>query len=279
MRLIRSRFLILLSILVCLCRCIAVAIETCDEKTAAVESDINYERYLEEYTEQEYYDYDEEEYYDENLEEHMEDDYYYYEEEIQFSNQNLDEIFYHFNCPALYEEERPIHSQSTWKLLRKAYVDIVTPEKSTIGDPLADFNGFDVDFIVKQCDKGRGIFANEFIEKGNAFYTCRRTAVFEDGQSFRRFLMSIPPDLACDITNWAYVEQIDKDSEKITVDDFRIMVELDENAFCNHGDDGTHNLVWRNEKAIALRDINAGEEILCNYDAFANPNAWALFGL
>ena len=71
----------------------------------------------------------------------------------------------------------------------------------------------------------------------------------------------------------------------------RIFVDLDDSSFCNTEDEdndanmGCDKAAAKNVKGgciyndFALRDIKAGEEILCNYGEFALPGGWQHFGL
>jgi len=82
---------------------------------------------------------------------------------------------------------------------------------------------------------------------------------------------------------WAYVADL-------TVDGLTIGVELDEGSLFNDGGTTDGNVGCDEEAAqhfphgcdmnyFALRDIRAGEELLCIYSDFDVPDGWGLFGL
>jgi hypothetical protein len=87
-------------------------------------------------------------------------------------------------------------------------------------------------------------------------------AAFYDSRDLNRFLAVLPSELACDVILWTY----DRDDNP---DDFYFSVDLDLSTFCNDGGSSDNNIKWKYDAtvntAIATRDINAGEEILCDY--------------
>lgn len=191
------------------------------------------------------------------------------------------DLWDYFDCDEVFETERPIHNQSTWMLLRGAYQGVVGPDRSSIA-PLSHENGFQVSFEVQQFhDKGRGLVATQKVKKGDLVWTARRqTARFGDGPSYRRFLASIPTDLACDVIQWAYVQAFGVPL---------ICVDLDECSFMNNGSyeanigcipEAAELLPGGcKENYFALRDIEVGEELLCSYGEFAISDGWEWFGL
>ena len=73
--------------------------------------------------------------------------------------------------------------------------------------------------------------------------------------------------------------------------DFRVSVDLDNGCFCNTEDEdndanmGCDKTAAKNVKGgcennyFALKDIKAGEELLCDYGEFALARGWEHFGL
>ena len=220
----------------------------------------------------------------------------------------LSQLKIYFGCTS---DERPIHDQKTWQYLRQTYHDIVGAEKSTIGPPNRAFNGFAVPYYVDQSPgRGRGLFAAKDISKGSLIWTASRTAEFEDAETYRSFLLTIPADLACDVMMWAYVSygsETDEESENINDEEaeednveneeededgessLKIMLDLDESSFCNDGGK-KRNMDWDEEAAalypdnsdwrtFAVKDVKKGDELLCNYSGFFQKDKWAAFGL
>ncbi|GKY95664.1 hypothetical protein MPSEU_000527400 [Mayamaea pseudoterrestris] len=154
------------------------------------------------------------------------------EEEDPTANYTVNDLWtYYFQCDDIFEDERPVHNESMWMLLRGVYQGIVGPAKASIAQPLSTVSGFYIDYDVDQTDdKGRGVFADQDIRKGQLVYTARRQmAKFSNGYEYRRFLRSIPADLACDVIQWAYVENLTKDNLTICCD-------LDEGSIINDGE-------------------------------------------
>ncbi len=265
----------------------------------------------------EHEDFDEEDDYDEYYDEYY-DGYYdeYYDEYFYESDEHYDEADYLFSiktsheferirrddgfdwrfngttrdiwfklgCSEIFERERPIHSQSTWEHARTLYKSL-TSQNNTIASDIK-INGFSVQFEVKQSPgKGRGIYAAQDIAEGTLVYQSKQTARFNDGLTYRKFLLGLEPDIACDVLQWAYVQNL-YDSE----DDW-ISVDLDEGCFLNDGQWEDEDNLGCNEdyedeipadcktSFFALRDISAGEELLCNYSDFAEEDGWYNFGL
>lgn len=221
----------------------------------------------------------------------------------------LSQLKIYFGCTS---DERPIHDQKTWQYLRQTYHDIVGAEKSTIGPPNRAFNGFAVPYYVDQSPgRGRGLFAARDIPKGSLIWTASRTAEFEDAETYRNFLLTIPADLACDVMMWAYVsygsetdgksehyvegEGEEEESGDGDVEDeeeessLKIMLDLDEGSFCNDGGK-RRNMDWDQEAAslypdnsdlrtFAVEDVKKGDELLCNYSGFFQKDKWTAFGL
>ena len=107
-------------------------------------------------------------------------------------------------------------------------------------------------------------------------------AKFSDGDSYRKFLNVVSPQIACDVILWAYVDDYNK-----------INVDLDEGSFCNHhaknSNIGFDEKLSKKEKTMssrasttmqlfAGRSIKKGEEMLCNYNTFSSGD-WTQFGL
>jgi hypothetical protein len=187
---------------------------------------------------------------------------------------------------------RPIPTQETWIMMRNAYRRIVEPGRSSIL-PTDEKNGFHVPYKVDNVNdkKGRGVFATAPIKKGTLVWSShkRQSARFFDGDSYRQFVAAIPVDLACDIMRFSYVQDFGPPHSP----ELAICTDLDEGALIND-----QMYVWDMEANVgcmlrqsykhpggckenffALRDINAGEELVVNYSFFAMADGWEYFGL
>ena len=171
----------------------------------------------------------------------------------------------------------PIPDEQSWKHLSTAYQMV----KANSEDPSDSLllktpasngrGGFQVAFEVKRSEeRGRGIYSTALIKKDTEVWN-GSFARFREESEWRQFLSYLPPVLARDVVMWAYVTE-DEDERHI------VGLDLGEGSLVNHGDtvrdenrkDGTHyaNLVERSDRLYAARDIQPGEELLCDYHHF-----------
>eukprot|EP00584_Thalassiosira_punctigera_P026086 CAMPEP_0172577148 /NCGR_PEP_ID=MMETSP1067-20121228/138086_1 /TAXON_ID=265564 ORGANISM="Thalassiosira punctigera, Strain Tpunct2005C2" /NCGR_SAMPLE_ID=MMETSP1067 /ASSEMBLY_ACC=CAM_ASM_000444 /LENGTH=258 /DNA_ID=CAMNT_0013369833 /DNA_START=186 /DNA_END=964 /DNA_ORIENTATION=- len=153
-------------------------------------------------------------------------------------------------CDEIFENERPVHSQIVWDNARALYRDIVGRDSSIADDAT---NGFSVPVEAKQAPpKGRGIFVLRDVAAGELMWSTKKTARFQDGSSYRKFIFGLEEGVACDVLEWgtllfgvgifeipdpctitdgllaAYVQDIGDENLRISVD-------LDEGCLCNNG--------------------------------------------
>jgi len=222
-------------------------------------------------------------------------------DKTRLDGMSVNKMWDHLECDALFAlAPRPIHKEKDWDLMRTAYASIVSPEKSSLPSQEEDKkrSGFHVAFEAKQAkEKGRGIFAKEKIKKGQKVWSTLQTARFDDGNDYRKFIASIPVDLACDVLQWAYVQAIIEDSDR---EKPLISVDIDPGSFLNSFEDYSYEDYSHDEwgpnigcdpdaakdepggcrqNYFALRDIDADEELILDYGEFAISDGWRLFGL
>lgn len=206
---------------------------------------------------------------------------------VSWTNFTIEEFKETLGCNEVFSKPRPIHDESTWSLLREISEDILGAQQ-TPTDYVASLNsssdGFAVPYYVDYSPgKGRGIFAAENIKANALIWSNAYTAKFE-AAAFRQYLQSLSPSLACEVIEWAYVDE-HADNKELS-----IMVDLDPMSFCNDGGMIARNIEWMDydtgtfDSDFAIRDIKAGEEILCDYASFdetteQNQNSWNQFGL
>ena len=123
--------------------------------------------------------------------------------EVYYSNDwEVWDMWENLDCDEIFESERPIHSHSTWNHARTLYRDIVG-EESSIGETDDEPNGFSVPAEAKQSPpKGRGIFALRDITAGELIWSTKKTARFQDGPSYRKFIFGVEAGFACDVLQW-----------------------------------------------------------------------------
>lgn len=181
------------------------------------------------------------------------------------------------------EHVRPIPDEETWRMIHEAYKTVkgtTDPDDEFLYQAIdAKDNGFKIPFKVRQSPgKGRGIFCTEFVPKGVC--VCQdRSGRFYTEKQWREFLSLLPHDLAKDCVDWAYCEE-HKGVKAVHLD-------LCEAALTNHGK--PQHSRWAKlrcfsksgERAnlkekliddkwcyVAARDLEAGEELLCDYEDF-----------
>merc|ERR1712157_149046 len=97
---------------------------------------------------------------------------------------------------------------------------------------------------------------------------------------YRKFILKSEVEFACDVLQWAYGEEDENEVPFMAVD-------LDNATLCNDGGNDYGNVGCNEDDPamdcgkfeFALRDIQAGEEILCTYGRFDEPTAWEEMGL
>lgn len=174
---------------------------------------------------------------------------------------------------------RPIPDEAMWRKLYEAYKAV---KKDTDKDDVALFqkmdardNGFKVPIEIRQSPgKGRGVFFTGFVPKGTMICEDRSGKFYTEAQ-WREFLRLLPHHMAQDCCLWAYVEK-----------DGVVYLDFSEAALFNHGNDldwweslcpcskkeQEANVVEKEMDGthcyLASRDIQADEELLCDYDSF-----------
>jgi len=226
-----------------------------------------------------------------------------FEDEIEIDdelwmNSTVYQLKEYLKCEERLPKVRQPYTDETWIHLRQIYESIVGKENSTIGDPNAvktDAFGNIKHYSAQSSPEiGRGVFAGQFIPKGALVYDFSRSAQFMDGISFRKFNKKIESHLACDILDWAYVQDLNERDNNNNNTDLRIIIDLDDGVLCNDGDwedlnngenanvgylsleETPSNETWNNgiRALYAKRDIQEGEEFLCHYSQFLGYDDW-----
>lgn len=222
---------------------------------------------------------------------------------------NRSQMYVHLKCNAVINRGRPVYSRKDWVVLRNAYRQVVGSAKSSIlpNDDIDGFGNVRV-FSTRSPGKGRGVFAMDNIPKGTLVWTSNhQSARFRRGSEFRKFVAAIPPEMACDILMyWAYVHDLnEKYFDTSDEDEWELAIncDLDAGSLINSGGErygaesnigciAEQNETYAKEylspeylntgcpeNLFALRDIKAGEEILCSYDEFGIADGFKYFGL
>ena len=140
-------------------------------------------------------------------------------------------------CDDLFTQQCPIHPQLVWLNVRRTYMNIIWPERSTIsnqkslGNPF--FTGYS-DGAGKQ-ESGEGYLYERDNTGRSADVQFRQTAQSQNSWDYRRFIMDLSVNVVYNIFQWAYIQYIDPPKEENDDDDglLHIMVDLDKCTFCN----------------------------------------------
>ena len=183
---------------------------------------------------------------------------------------------------------RPVPDEKTWKLLIETYLQVkgdIDKDDAALVDAIAENpSGFRVAYEVRQtAAKGRGLYVTEFVPKG-ACICDDRAGFFTTEKQWRDFLSLLPPDLARDCVDWVGVDT----HQGIEA----VFIDFCDMALMNHGS-SKRLLPWDKLRArfskrtkpranvksrwfngmwhmVATRDIQAGEELLCDYSQSHN---------
>jgi preprotein translocase subunit SecG len=208
----------------------------------------------------------------------------------------------YFNCRERSKDmNKPLPSLDDWNLLRQTYTLIVDNTK-TWNDPIPPTEGYSFQqqqqqggneegeevaipppYYAKQSEgKGRGLFASRDIKEGELVHDGEISDIVfpaDDAMKWKEFVFSLPRDLACDCTDWHWMQMKHED------DDYRMVAAFDISVLMNSGGEefgpGKEPNVLPEDKysgkQIALRDIAKDEEILTDYDAYWTE--WSEVGL
>ena len=241
---------------------------------------------------------------------------------------NRNDFWYAFDCPQVFQRPNSglVPTDATFHYLRDTYRAIVGDERSSIhieplttttegeseGDKDDDDDetsnkkhsigyggrgGFHVQGEARRTkDHGRGVFAIQNIPKGTLIWDTKYTARFPDAKTYRQFLLSISPDLACEVMPWTYIQKSqptnnqNNDGSELKQPSHVISLDTDYGALMNGGiemEDATSNDDYANigcnkdtnglcvdGNYYALRDIKPGEELFVNYHSFNVLDAW-----
>ena len=150
--------------------------------------------------------------------------------------------------------------------------------------------------------KGRAIFATEQIKEGTLVKDLLNgsTAIFKDAHTWRKFVLSLPREMACNHLEWNWVQYIqpEKEDDIDLWEGLSVFIAFDESSLLNAGDWNK----WRDDSNVrcgsppmhdggergpcrfhyyASRDIAAGEELLIKYNDFEDESqeGWKDIGL
>lgn len=126
-------------------------------------------------------------------------------------------------------------------------------------------------------DKGRGVFATQFLPAGTLVWNLRYHAHFFTEASMRRFLTSIREEQACDALQWCYAMNATSTTTTGEGGSAVVACDLDEGSLFNHADDGIANVEDTEDGVdgvVTVRDVFPGEELTQDYLDFELEVEW-----
>ncbi|KAL7442908.1 hypothetical protein ACHAXH_009022 [Discostella pseudostelligera] len=187
----------------------------------------------------------------------------------------------HFNCDEhAYDQNKPLPSLAEWTFLRKQMKLLVDP-RLNLEDPVPPTQGYSLGntgapppyYAQRSERKGRGLFASRDIKKGELVQDGPHSfIVFPDALSFRRLVFALPRKSACDITEWAWHQELTPGG--------RLTIVVDTNTAALMNSSPEPNIAPKTDtdtKLYAVRDIRKGEEIYYDYNIYETD--WSKVGL
>ena len=226
---------------------------------------------------------------------------------LNWEQMKFSELRDYFDCSEhAYDLNKALPTLNEWMVLHQQYRELVDSEplallKSIVPPTLGYSHGSssdsgsssvnDIDhdipppYYAGQSDgKGRGLFASRPIRKGELVQNGPQSSViFPNATAFRRLIVNLPRMTACDVTEWAWTQQLsndDDDEEEDKAEDAKMWILLDLNiaALMNSSDEpNVAPRSNRHTKFYALRDIDVDEEILQDYSLYKVD--WVAVGL
>ncbi len=214
-----------------------------------------------------------------------------------WQNYSRSDIRSHFKCSRRTQDtNKSLPSLDDWQFLRYAYTTIVDNTKQTEvwdNDVVPPTMGYSIEegipipppYYAKFSHHekgGRGLYASRFIKKGELVHNGDISdVIFPSTIKWKEYVVSLPRNLACDVTDWHWMQM------KYKGDEYHMVGAMDISLLMNAGgpewgdvDQKLVNVLPRSKYSgmqYATRDIEMGEEILTDYDAYYTN--WKLVGL
>ena len=222
----------------------------------------------------------------------------------------------YFGCARAFALGRPLYTQEMWDELRQEWINFRAIDKQIKDGPkLPAIINEDGTVLVDDIErtyqfskatfdppmeanltpmKGRGLRALRPIRKGELmFKATNNTVIFTAGHTWRLFLFHLyerygeetpEPGMTCDVLVWSWVQPLEEDGDFVVVADFDMGSLLNEGREENGFDPpnvrcGKEGDTMCMMEYYATKDIQSGDEILCDYREFAYLDSWGAIGL
>ena len=134
----------------------------------------------------------------------------------------------HFNCSEyVYNSNKPLYTVDMWKKLRDLFTKQSEIDLSSFRPDETHISNYYSDYAE---EKGRGTFASRNFSKGELVHDGSISTVFwNDGISWKEYVMALPPPMACDVLEWTWIQEVQDY-------DWLLCLNLNDAAFMNHDD-------------------------------------------
>ncbi|KAL9188982.1 hypothetical protein ACHAXT_011472 [Thalassiosira profunda] len=185
----------------------------------------------------------------------------------------------HFDCGYHSgDTNKALPSLEHWRFLQQTYTEIVDPTKKW-NDPVPPTLGYSLEpgipvpppyYPKFTPGEGRGLFASRDIQRGEVVHDGTHSdVIFPSADAWRRYVFSLPKSMACDCTDWHWMQRMD-DNEGVA---YVMVGGINVSSLMNSGGDEYSD--GRTPNALpgsgsshafrATRDIAKGEEVLTDY--------------
>mmetsp|Transcript_5380 Transcript_5380/g.9207 ORF Transcript_5380/g.9207 Transcript_5380/m.9207 type:complete len:299 (+) Transcript_5380:56-952(+) len=206
------------------------------------------------------------------------------QEEMKFPDgweeYSYNDIRDHFHCKARSKDnEKSLPSMEDWHLMRKTFTEVVDNKKQW-DDPVPPTLGYSLNkgipapppyYPEASPGKGRGLFASRDIKKGELVHDGTHSdVIFPDAIAWRRFVFSLPREMACDSTDWHWMQKLKEGGKYFMLAGLNIS-SLMNSGGKEFGPGRLPNALPESStsgKFYATRDIEKSEEILTDYDMY-----------
>ncbi|KAL9181666.1 hypothetical protein ACHAXT_012009 [Thalassiosira profunda] len=188
----------------------------------------------------------------------------------------------HFNCAEYANDERQTRDVPTiedWILFRETYRRVVDftaafddPVPPTEGHTFPDGGRPPYRAGISKEGRGRGLFASRSIRQGELIHDGGEV-MFPDGDAWRQYVFALPRNRACDQIDWTWTRRRPDGT-------LGVFTAMNVSVLANGGSEGSANANPEGPtavRAVAVRDIAEGEELVTDYDVYETN--WAEVGL
>mmetsp|Transcript_12963 Transcript_12963/g.18577 ORF Transcript_12963/g.18577 Transcript_12963/m.18577 type:complete len:309 (-) Transcript_12963:33-959(-) len=185
-----------------------------------------------------------------------------------------------FNCNEyLNDGTKPIPTMEYWETVLAVYNRVVDPTYKFDNEvPPTEGYRLNVDgaqpyYAKLSPGKGRGLFASRDIQKGEIMHNGTKSdIVFPDGLSWKRFMVALPREMACDLSEWTFTQQFKQGGPMRVVSSLNIAILMNEGDTLKdvnvQPEDGNGQPSEYSAVFYAMRDIKKDEEILMDYSVY-----------